>query len=132
MRVDVMRRVRETAEAIARSAGAQAQVDWIPGGYPPTINNAELTARMLPTLKRVAGAPDRIRQVPLGTAAEDFAFYAQKIPGMFFFIGVTPANVPGYKAAPNHSPRFTLDEAGMMTGLKAMLSLVFDYARTSP
>lgn len=132
MRADVMRRVTETAEAIARSAGAQAQVDWVPGGYPPTINNAELTARMLPTLKRVAGAPERIRRVPLGTSAEDFALYAQRIPGMFFFIGVTPANVPGYKAAPNHSPRFTLDEAGMMTGLKAMVALVFDYARTAP
>jgi amidohydrolase len=132
MRVDVMRRVTETAAAIARSAGAQAQVDWVPGGYPPTVNNATLTARMLPTLQRIAGAPDRIRRVPLGTSAEDFALYAQKIPGMFFFIGVTPANIPGYKAAPNHSPHFTLDEAGMMTGLKAMVALVFDYARTAP
>ena len=126
----IMRRVRETAVGIARSAGGDAEVEWNANGYPPTVNNRQLTERMLPTLQRVVGLPVRIRQVPLGTAAEDFSFFAQQVPGMYFFIGATSPGVPGFKAAPNHSPRFMLDEAGMITGLRAMVNLVFDYAGT--
>ena len=65
---------------------------------------------MLPTLQRVAGAR-RLMLVPKVTGSEDFSFFQRVVPGLFFFVGVTPEPVPTRrKAAPNHSPRFFVDE----------------------
>ena len=59
--------------------------------------------------------------------AEDFSFYQKIIPGLFFFVGVTPKGTDPKKTAPNHSPRFYVDEAGLLTGVKAMTQLAVDY-----
>jgi amidohydrolase len=45
---------------------------------------------------------------------------------LFFWVGVTPPGQDPARAAPNHSPRFTVDEAGLLVGLRAMLHLVAD------
>lgn len=128
MRDFIMRRVKETAEAVARSGGGEAEVEWISDGYIPTVNNAALTKRMAPTLQRVAGA-DKVLEVTPRTAADDFAFFAQQVPGFFFFIGITPPqpNVLAIAAAPNHSPRFFVDESGLETALRATVHVTFDY-----
>jgi amidohydrolase len=78
---------------------------------------------MVPTLKRVAG----VVEGPRITASEDFSFYAKQVPGLFFHVGITPAGVAPVKAAPNHSPRFQIDEAGLLTGLRSILHVTFDY-----
>jgi amidohydrolase len=126
MREFIMRRIKETAEAVAKSGGGEADVEWKSDGYIPLINNVELTQRMAPTLKRVVGA-ERLLEAPRNTAAEDFSFYARKVPGLFFHVGITPPDVPLLKAAPNHSPRFRIDEAGLLTGLRALVHVTFDY-----
>lgn len=126
MRDFMMRRIGETAEAIAKSGGGEAQVEWKADGYIPLINNAALTTKMSPTLRRVVG-PDKLLEMQRSTAAEDFAFYAQRVPALFFFVGITPLDTPLAKAAPNHSPRFYVDEAGLITGLRALVHLTFDY-----
>jgi amidohydrolase len=128
MRDFIMGRVRETAEAVARSGGGGAEVEWISDGYIPTINNVLLTKRMVPTLQRVAG-PDKVLEVAPRTAADDFSFFAQEIPGFFFFVGITPPkpNVLAITAAPNHSPRFFVDESGLLTALRATIHVTFDY-----
>src|SRR5262249_55249914 len=122
----IMRRMKETAEGIARSAGGEATIEWIGEGYIPLVNDAALTRRMLPTLQRVAGA-EKVFELPRRTPAEDFSFFSQQIPGMYFNVGIIPAGVPMIAAAPNHSPRFMLDEAGLLTGLRAMVHVTFDY-----
>jgi amidohydrolase len=58
---------------------------------------------------------------------EDFSAYQQTIPGLFFFLGCTPPDVTLEEAAPNHSPRFFVDEATMPTGVRALASLAVDY-----
>jgi len=126
MRDFIMRRVKETAEAIAKSGGGEATVEWISDGYIPLINNAALTRRMAPTLQRVAGA-DKVVEVARRTTAEDFSFFAQEIPGFFYFVGITPPHLVGLAAAPNHSPRFQVDERGLLTGLNATVHVAFDY-----
>jgi amidohydrolase len=132
MRDFIMRRVKETAEAVARSGGGDAEVQWISDGYIPTVNNVSLTKRMVPTLQRVAGADNVLETAPR-TAADDFSFFAQQIPGLFFFVGITPPkpNVLEITAAPNHSPRFFVDESGLLTGLRATLHVAFDYLRNA-
>jgi amidohydrolase len=122
----IMRRVRETAESIAKSGSGEATVEWNNDGYIPLVNNVALTQRMAPTLQRLVGA-DKVFELPRRTPSEDFAFFAQEVPGFFFNVGIIPANVPPMSAAPNHSPRFQLDETGLLTGLRAIVHVSFDY-----
>src|SRR5258705_10832163 len=125
MRRDIWLRVRRTAESIAQSAGAAAVVT-IDSGPPVTYNDPKLTERMAPTLRRVAGA-DRVGISEAKTTAEDFSRYQEKIPGLFFFLGVTPPGTDPRTAAPNHSPRFFVDEAALPVGVRALSHLAVDY-----
>ena len=120
----VHEKIKLTAEKIAESAGATADVD-IKIQYPVTYNNPELTARMLPSLEKVAGEQN-VRVVKADTGAEDFSFYAQKVPGLFFFLGAKPKNVHTIDAPPHHTPDFYIDESGFVLGIKALSQLVLD------
>jgi len=125
MRSDIHQRVRRTAESIAQSAGATAQV-VIDSATAVTYNDPELTEKILPTLREVAGASHVALGTPV-TTAEDFSRYQQRIPGVFFFLGITPPGTDPAKAAPNHSPRFYVDEAALPVGVRAMAHLAVDY-----
>jgi amidohydrolase len=126
MRAFIMQRVKETAEAIAKSGGGEAVVEWISDGYIPLINNVALTGRMVPTLQRVVGA-DKVVEIKPRTPSEDFSFYAREIPALFYFVGITPAGMPASQVAINHSPRFQIDEAGLLPALRATVHIAFDY-----
>ena len=125
MRRDIWARVRRTAEGIAQSAGATAAVT-IDSGPPVTYNDPALTERMAPTLRRVAGS-DKVCISEAKTTAEDFSRYQEKIPGLFFFLGITPPGTDPRTAAPNHSPRFFVDEAALPVGVRALSHLAVDY-----
>ena len=122
MRRDIWARVRRTAEGIAQSAGATAVVT-IDSGPPVTYNDPTLTERMTPTLRRVT----RVGTSEAKTTAEDFSRYQEKIPGLFFFLGITPPGTDPKAAAPNHSPRFFVDEAALPVGVRALSHLAVDY-----
>lgn len=122
MRKEIHERIERTAGRIAESAGATADVRIDPG-YPETANDPALTARMLPTLERVAG--DKLLEIPKNTVAEDFSFFAREVPALFFFLGITPPDQVG-AAAPNHSPRFFVDERALVTGVRALAHLAAD------
>jgi len=125
MRRDIHDRVRRTAESIAQSGGASATVT-IDTGAAVTYNDPALTEQLLPTLRAVAGS-SHVAEAPLITAAEDFSRYQQRIPGVFFFLGITPPGTDPAKAAPNHSPRFYVDEAAFPVGVRALAHLAVDY-----
>jgi metal-dependent amidase/aminoacylase/carboxypeptidase family protein len=97
-----------------------------PKNYPVTINDPALTAAMLPTLQRVVGDP-RVIEVPKVTGAEDFSYFQRIVPGLFFFVGVTPPEQDPTKAYANHSPRFYADEAGLLPGLRALAQVACDF-----
>lgn len=118
-------KIKLTATKIAESAGATADVSFDPK-TPVTYNDPALTEKMLPSLRRAAGA-DNVIQISAQTGSEDFAFYQQKVPGFFFFIGGCPPDVDPAKAPSHHTPDFMMDERGMITGLKAMLNVTLDY-----
>jgi len=125
MRDDIHERVTTLAEAIARGSRAGCTV-CIQKNYPVTVNDPALTEAMVPTLQRVAG-PDALRLVPKVTGAEDFSFFQQVVPGLFFFVGVTPPGIDPAKAYSNHSPRFFADERGLVVGVRALAQLTCDY-----
>jgi amidohydrolase len=122
----IKRRVNETAEAIARSGGAEAAVEWLDDYVIPLVNDVPLTQRILPTLRRVAGA-DKVIEVPRGTGYDDFSFFSREVPGVYFSVGITAPGAAAMRVAPNHSPRFQIDESGLSTGLRALLHVSFDY-----
>ena len=125
LRDDVHRRIRLTAENIAEASGARAEV-VIDKPYGVTVNDPKLTARMLPTLERVAGAENIVlRDRVMG--AEDFSFFAQRVPGLFIFLGGSPKGTDLTKVAYNHSPRFYVDESALLLGVRALTHLTLDY-----
>jgi len=125
MRMDIHERIRRTAQSIAQSAGATADVQ-IDLGNGVTYNDPTLTERMLPTLRRVAG-DSMVSLGPATTTAEDFSAYQARIPGIFFFVGVTPAGQDMAAAPANHSPRFFADEGALPVGVRALAHLAVDY-----
>lgn len=118
MRKDVLDRVRRTAESIARSAGAEVRVD-ISDGLPVVVNDPALVRRLVPVLERVAGEGKAVETPPV-TYSEDFAYYAEKVPGFFFFLGTNPVNPDPSQIFPNHSPYFMVDESALLTGVRAL------------
>ncbi len=98
--------------------------------YPVTSNDPALTAKVVPTLRRVAGAA-AVKEIPLTTGAEDFAFFARAVPGFYFFVGATPAGQDPATAASNHSPRFYLDESALKLGLRALSQAALDVLASS-
>lgn len=118
-------KIHRTAEHIAESMGAEATVTIHPG-YPVTYNDPDLTAMMAPTLRSVAGA-ENANVVNATTTAEDFSFFQQEVPGLYFFVGGMPPDMDPADAAPHHTPDFYLDEEGMKTGVRAMANLTVDY-----
>ncbi|MEM9548448.1 MAG: amidohydrolase [Bacteroidota bacterium] len=116
-------KIIHTATNIAEAQGAVAEVD-IQIGYPVTYNDPELTKKMIGTLYDMAGE-DNVRVVPARTGAEDFSFFAKKVPSMFFFVG---GKTPGESNAfPHHTPDFYIDESGLITGVKALCHLAINY-----
>ncbi|WP_113953362.1 amidohydrolase [Arenicella xantha] len=125
MREDIHRSLERIVLKTAEAQGAEVEFD-IDLGYPVTVNNPELTAKMRPTLERVFGAA-RIVDPGLITGAEDFSYYALETPGLFFFLGGTPAGVNPATAPSNHSPLFYVDESALISGVQALVELTLDY-----
>ena len=116
----VHQKLRETVNHVAASSLT------IGDGVPVTRNDEELTETMLPTLLKVF-EPSRVSLSEKITGAEDFSFYQEKVPGVFFFIGGRPSSIDAEDAIPNHSPYFDIDEGALSFGVTAMTQLALDY-----
>ena len=82
---------------------------------------------MVPTLIRSAGERNVVVTQPV-TMAEDFSFYQRKVPGFFFFLGGYPAHMNLQAQPTHHTADFMIDEAAMITGVKALVNLTLDYS----
>ena len=61
------------------------------------------------------------------TYSEDFAYYSRQIPGFYVFLGVNPPATAEEGSAPNHSPRFFVDESALVLGVRTWCTLALDY-----
>ena len=120
-------RIKTIVQNTAEAAGATAEVK-IPysNHYPVTYNDPALTEKMLPTLQATAGAANVLLR-PAVTGAEDFSFFEEKVPGIFFFLGGMPKGGNPLTAPSHHTPDFYIDESGFTLGVKAMCNLTLDY-----
>jgi len=124
-REEIHEHVKRISEMIATAGGATAKVH-IHRWYDVTVNHPELTEWSVPTMKRIAGEAN-VGEVDKVCGAEDFSFYQKNVPGFFFFIGCTPPDKDAGKAAPNHSPRFYVDEDCLKHGVKLLSGLALDW-----
>ncbi len=135
MRNDIARRMQATASKIAESQGATATVRFKDlakpesadeYSIPPVVNDAAVTTAALPVFERLVGKAN-VREISLQTTADDYSFFGQQVPALYFWIGITPPDRDPQTAAFNHSPQFYIDEAGMITGVRALLALTTEY-----
>jgi amidohydrolase len=125
MRQDVHARIKHIAESIAEANHAHADVK-VEKAVPVTVNDAALTEKMIPTLKRIGGDGGSKPQQRV-MVAEDFSYFQEKVPGLFYFVGITPKDQDMAAAAPNHSPRFHIDESGLLQGARSLAALAVDF-----
>ena len=123
MRTMIIKRMTAMASDIAKAYGGSATIDW-QNNTIVTYNDPELTTKAISTLKMVAGE-DKVLGMKAVTGGEDFSFFQEKIPGVYFFLGgMTPGNTEPF---PHHTPDFKIDDAGMLLGVKSLSQLALDY-----
>ena len=110
--------MRRITEMIAASGGAKAQVH-VDRGYDVTVNHPGLTEWSVPVLERIAGEAN-VKVVDKICGSEDFSCFQKEVPGFFYFLGCTPPARDAGTAAPNHSPRFYVDEDCLKVGVKTL------------
>ena len=126
LRKEIYDEIRQVAKGVAVGTGTEITVEFDVGGfYPVTFNDRELVERLTPSLKKATN--NKVYEMTPSTGAEDFSFFSNIIPGMYFWLGV---NAPGVMEAPgNHSPYFVVDDGALDEGLKALVYLVEDYSK---
>lgn len=132
MREKIFADLRNVSEHVAAAHGATVEAN-VPDseGYPVTINDPALTARMLPSLQAVVGK-DNVYEPPLQMGSEDFSLFGQVAPAMFFFVGSTAKGTDLSTVANNHSPQFLLDEESLDVGFRALMQVSLDYLHGKP
>jgi len=118
--------IKTIATNVAEAHNATAKVEFaVYGSYPVTFNDLDLSAQLEESLIKASGGKYTRWSVPR-TGAEDFSFFAQEVPGLYFFLGVNPQNQESTYT--NHSPKFYVDDNALDTGVKAFIQLVEDYS----
>jgi amidohydrolase len=122
------RKLREAIErrckGVAAAQGCQLRFEWTEG-YPPTINDSEMTAYFQRTAEATLGPEAFIPANRPSMGGEDFAYYLEKVPGCFFFLGVCP---PGQETCfPLHSNRYNFNDAALPVGMRMLLALVMSF-----
>ena len=116
-------RLRTILKGVTEAAGATGQVVRYERGAPATINNLELTRRSVPSLERAVGK-DNVKRIPPAMGSEDFAFFANVVPGFFYRLGQIK---PGTTSGDHHTPTFRADDSAIPVGMKAMSLLIVEY-----
>lgn len=129
MQKDIIAKITRTATKIAESAGATADVSF-ENKTLVTYNNPELTKKMFPSFVTAAGA-DNVKESDAQTGSEDYSFFAEKVPSLFFYIGGMTKGTDPKTTGAHHTPDFFVDESGMKTGIKTFCNLVVDYMNLS-
>lgn len=105
--------------------GVTCELTYTPD-YPPLYNDPELTAFVADALNGVDDkAITEVKEFPRMAPSDDFAYYLEKIPGYYFFIGCTPKGVkePFF----NHHPKFDIDETAILVAAKSVGYVVCSY-----
>ena len=116
-------RILAVLEHTAAAFGTKAEVAWHEG-YPVTHNDPALTERFF-TLAQSALGPERVVRVPNPTmGGEDFSYYAQRVPAVFFCLGLKPEGRAEYPKL--HQPTFDFNDDALATGVEMFCRLALE------
>lgn len=115
-RQEAHKRMKRIAEDTARAMGGACDFR-IMKGYPVLWNDEALTLRARQRAVEYLGS-DRVVDLPMRMAAEDFAYYSQEIPACFYRLGT--GNPEQGITAPVHTNTFNIDESALETGIGLM------------
>ena len=118
----IERRMEEILKGITTAGGGSFTFQYR-RGVPATINDPALTRAMVPTMKAVLG-DENVIEIPPFMGAEDFAYYANEVPGLFLWLGVVKE---GTVSGPLHSPTFRADDSAVAVGMRVMSNILMDY-----
>lgn len=104
-RLEAHNRIRKISEGVAESMGAECDL-FIDYGYPPVVNNNDCTQMTHDNAVAYLGE-ENVDWLDMRMTAEDFAFYAQKIPACYFRVGI---HVPGTEITNLHRPNLLVNE----------------------
>ncbi|MCJ1717132.1 amidohydrolase [Listeria ivanovii] len=94
--------------------------------YPPLYNDPNVTEQVVASLQKGVGEYlTAVSEYEMLSGSEDFAYYLEKIPGVFFYIGAKPKNTE--QAYFNHHPKFDIDEDALLVAAKSVAEVVLDY-----
>lgn len=120
-RAQALALIEKHARAIVEGNGGQLEIE-ISKGYPFLENDEELTKQLKLKAIGLLGE-ENAEDLPIRLTAEDFSFYAQKVPACFFRIGVR--NEDRNITFGVHHPRFDIDAEALKTGMQMMSLAVF-------
>ncbi|MDH3291503.1 MAG: amidohydrolase [Gemmatimonadota bacterium] len=118
----VERRMHEILAGVTSAGGGTYELTY-DRGIPVTVNDVALTERMVPSLERALGTDNVVRIQP-ATVAEDFSYFANVVPGLYFRLGTL---APGGSSGNHHTPTFQADDGAIPVGITSMAYLVWDF-----
>ncbi|HZO95583.1 MAG TPA: amidohydrolase [Candidatus Baltobacteraceae bacterium] len=127
VRAKMSERIERVLRGICESSGATYDFAYL-WRYPVTSNDVEQTRYAKALAERTAGAA-HVADVPKLMGAEDFSFFAERVPACFFTVG---SNGGPDSAFPHHHARFDIDEAALATGVRMMVALALDAPQHAP
>lgn len=107
-RLECHEKIRKMSCGIAESMGGECDL-FIDYGYPPVINNDDCTQHVHDNGVEYLGE-ENVEWLDLRMTAEDFAFFAQKIPACYFRVGI---HIPGTPLCNLHRPNLMVDERSL-------------------
>jgi amidohydrolase len=115
----VKQRLREVCEATCRLFGARAEFTYV-DGYPPVLNDRASVDLVARVASRELGA-DRVKTIAPVMGGEDFAYYLQRVPGVFAMLGMGDG-----RPYPHHNARFDIDESVLPIGVRLMTAVALE------
>lgn len=126
MKKQMVENIARMTEKTAEASGATAKFELDSYNNPVVMNDPKLAARLLPVLRRVAGEKN-VKEIPLITGAEDFAYFANEVPSFFYMVGVSPPEQDLKTVPENHSPLFYIDEKAIPIATRALVAVTIEY-----
>jgi len=127
VRAAMAERIEQVLRGVCEAAGATYTFDYL-WRYPVTSNDAEQTRYVRALAQRTVGE-DGVEEIPRIMGAEDFSFFAERVPACFFTIG---SNGGEASAWPHHHAKFDIDERALAVGTAMMTALAFDAPEHAP
>lgn len=112
-------------KGIAEAHGCHAEIEYFEG-YPATLNNPALAERVADVARKVLGPARYFPAAAPVMGGEDFAYYLQKVPGAFFYLGVRPPDLDKYP--PLHNDCYDFTDTAIEAGVALFVGLVQDFA----